>query len=122
MRHASVMHSLSLNVTFLLGSWIASSVDRFALIHPHFVEEGREKERRERRNLSALLDARSDPVIYRRRGRKYWENSRVSANGNGSGKQLGGEGERPNGTIGLSLNARKFCIIPPVLDRTFLAP
>ena len=31
-------------------------------------------------------------------------------------------GERPNGKIGLSLNARKFCIICPVQDRTFLPP
>ena len=63
MRHASVMHSLSLslNVTFLLGSWIASSVDRFALIHPHFVEEGREKERRERGEIFRLCST-PDPI------------------------------------------------------------
>ena len=32
------------------------------------------------------------------------------------------EGERLNGMIGLSLNARKFCFIRLVWDRTFLAP
>ena len=30
-------------------------------------------------------------------------------------------GDRPNGKIGLSLNAGKFCIIPLAQDRTFLA-